>query len=267
MSDKGLHSFISQKINMGVDEQSIKNTLIRAGFSDGSIAHVLEEVKKEALYTVHQKEVADNGFLPPLKNNRVDNSVSDLQKNLGDLIERGHEKDFKLKIGKENDLNIGKGEARQSTGLFKGRLLRRDFIMGFLLFFGLGYVGLVLAGSFISFFFPHISKLIMDAVVADDQGLFLFSLPLLLLPITIMLMSLITRRLHNIGFSGELSLLFFAIIIPSSGIMSFYGLKILQVVIVIMFAILLLKKGDPRTNIYGPYPSSKGSFFKRVFNV
>ncbi len=236
MVDKGIHSFIQHKLDHKVDHESIRHTLIRAGFSEESINEAFEHIRRTDPER-EQKVAEENDFLPPLH--------------------KGEHKVY------EETVLIG----REQKGLFKGRLIRRDFILGFLFFFGLGYIALATAGVLISTFYPEASAALLAAAEADEQGLFLFVIPLLLLPVSIMLFSLIVRRLHNLGMPGGLALVFFGLLIYPVGPLNFYGLWILHAAIVALFIVLLAKKGDAAPNRYGKRPSPKGSFFRRIFNV
>jgi len=156
---------------------------------------------------------------------------------------------------------------REPHGLFRGRLLRRDFILGFLFFFGIGYITLSMVVIFISLLFPALSQVIVASIDRDASGLFFLIIPILLAPITCMMLSIIARRLHNIGLPGVLSLTFLAVFIPPSTWSIFPGLMFLDGMIVVLFIVLLTKKGSRKPNRYGPYPDSRGSFFRRIFNV
>lgn len=255
MVDKGIHSFIQHKLDHGVDNESIRHTLIRAGFSEESIDEVFEHIKRNDPER-EQKAAEENGFLPPLQKSEhkpsADVAFSNSKKARSAPL-------FATAPATSNE--------REHKGLFKGRLLRRDFILGFLFFFGLGYITLAAAGFLISTFYPEATATLLAAAEADDQGLFLLIIPLLLLPISIMLFSLIVRRLHNLGMPGGLALVFFGLLIYPVGPLNFYGLWVLHAAIIALFIVLLAKKGDPAPNKHGTRPSPRGSFFRRIFNV
>lgn len=244
MIEKGLISFITQKLENSVSEASIKHTLMRAGFPESHIDAAIIQVKR-ADKAGHQKAVAENDFLPPLRKNKNRVSVSE------------EPEEPKLKTYSD----------RPQKGLFKGRLLRRDFIMGFLFFFGLGYVSLVLAGYFLATLFPELWSKIMEVAMGDNAGLFPLIIPAVLLPVTVMIFSLITRRLHNLGMPGGLGLIFFAVLLLPAEDFSFYGTWLMYAVIAVIFIMLITAKGSRVPNEFGPYPSDRGSFFKRIFNV
>ncbi len=238
MADKGLRSFIKHKLDNDIDEQSIRHTLMRAGFPDKKIDEAFFEVRRDDS-EAHRKVVEENGFLPPLN------------KKGGDSVGMTDSPQIDLKSHK---------------GLFKGRLRRRDFILGFLFFFGLGYVALVLVGLLVMNFFPDLWAAILKTQAEDTSGLMVILLPLLFFPITVMLFSLMVRRFHNLEISGGLALSFLILFVPPVGVIS-YGILTLDAAVVILFILLLAKKGDPLPNRYGALPPVRGSFFRRIFNV
>lgn len=151
-------------------------------------------------------------------------------------------------------------------GLFQGRLRRKDFTLGFIFFFAVGYVVLSLSAVVISIVSPTIWNSILELINHDTSGSLLMTVPVILAPITVMMLSLITRRLHNLELPGSLSWLFLVLFIPVD-INRFYGMWFIYGALCLLFILLLAKKGDPKENQYGAFPDSKGSFFKRIFNV
>lgn len=223
------------KLEHAVHPHDIKSMLHRAGFSEEHIREGFESIKR-SYREVHQDIVAHNGFLPPLS--KV------------------------LHLDRYHDSAIGKIQ----HGLFSGRLRRKDFILGFLFFFGIGYVVLSLGSLLLSLSTPGFYKSMMKFISRDEEGIFIMAIPFVLAPVTVMMLSLITRRLHNLELPGVLSLLFLAFFIPPAGNMFDIGYWALYVALAILFVVLMTKKGNPKANKHGPLPSSKGSFFRRIFN-
>lgn len=256
MADKGILSFIKMKLEHGSTPDEVHDMLIRAGFHESHVAHAFDEVKKNFNDT-HQDLVAQNDFLPPL-----DKSP---QKNLGKGgtladLERIHNL-------KKEAVHSGHSSAGQHQGLFAGRLRRKDFVLGFLFFFGLGYIALALAGLILSQLTPNIWIEILNTIELDRDNMLLMIIPVVLFPITIMMLSLIARRLHNLGLPGGIAFMFLTWFVPSFKIINPIGELGLQIALAILFIVLVTVKGNPAPNIYGPFPQSNGSFFKKIFNV
>lgn len=241
MPEKGLISFIKTKLENTVAPQDIERMLVRAGFQSDKIKEAFEYVKKNYSET-HQDLAALNDFLPELRSK-----------------ERIREEE-KQKAFIQSTLST-----ERQRGLFKGRLRRKDFILGFLFFFSLGYITLCAAAIFVSFYVPELWDALLSVIKSDTDGILTVGIPVILLPVTIMMISLITRRLHNLGLPGGLSFLFLAMFAPPLGEF-FYGLLALDGALIILFVVLVMVKGSPDVNIYGPFPESKGSFFKKIFN-
>lgn len=233
MVEKGLISFINTKLENDISPTHIKRMLVHAGFNDSEIKGAFDYIKSN-FSDAHRHDVAENDFLPP--------------------INKGQHK-------------VVENEHKHFKGLFNGRLRRKDFILGFIFFFAIGYVLLAFAVAFLSVFYPFVWTQINNELIQDENGTFLVLIPVVLAPITIMMLSLITRRLHNLGLSGSLSILFLSIfILPSVSIPQFYKTS-LFLALIILFILLITKKGSTAPNIYGTLPASRGSFFKRIFNV
>lgn len=245
MVEKGLSSFIKQKLEHSVDVQSIKHSLMRAGFAENRIDAAFEYVRKTAS-EAHRAAMEKNNFLPPLAKSRAGLASTATPAS----VAHAHEVDIHIQ-----------------HGLFRGRLRRKDFILGFLFFFGLGYIALVFAGVFLSILFPTLWASILSAAETDTQGLLFLAIPLVLFPVTIMLFSLIARRLHNLDMPGGIGLVFLILFVSPAGAMNFYGLWLMYATVVILFIVLMTMKGDPAPNMHGAFPASHGSFFRRIFNV
>lgn len=225
------------KLEHAVHPNEIRNMLNRAGFSEEHIKEGFDHIKK-AYHDVHQDLVAQNGFLPPLS------------------------KVFhKERLDADHSVRVQKG-------LFSGRLRRKDFILGFLFFFGIGYVTLVAGAFAFALLAPGVYAAILDHASGSEGYVLIMAVPFVLAPITVMMLSLITRRLHNLELPGILSLLFLAFFIPpTTGNMFDFGHWALYTALAVLFVVLLAKKGDPKPNRHGALPESRGSFFKRIFNT
>jgi uncharacterized membrane protein YhaH (DUF805 family) len=151
-------------------------------------------------------------------------------------------------------------------GLFRGRLRRKDFTLGFIFFFAVGYVTLALSAVVISIFVPELWTAILTLIEQDTNDVLLLTIPVILAPITVMMLSLITRRLHNLGLPGSLSWLYLVMFIPVN-MRIFSGMWYVYVALFLLFIVLLAKKGEAVSNEYGAFPESRGSFFKRIFNI
>jgi uncharacterized membrane protein YhaH (DUF805 family) len=236
MPEKGLLSFIKNKLDNSVRPQEIKRMLGKAGFDQKKIDDALNYIK------ANKDEYAvlfdDNDFLP----------------NLNGKTEDTFKQEVKAKI-----------TSLPHLGLFSGRLRRKDFILGFLFFFGIGYVILSFSALFVSIVSPLLWKAILLAIQQDTNGLLVITIPVLLAPITVMMISMITRRLHDLGLPGVLSFFYLALFVPPFG-GSQYGLYALDIALLLLLILLLSIKGNSKPNLFGEFPESKGSFFRRIFN-
>lgn len=271
MPQKGIVSFIRMKMSSGVTPEEAKHSLLRAGFLEEHIDLAFRYVK-EKYPEILQDIVAANDYLPeihkpgvkvvehtPAKRIAVP-QVKEVQKEVVLTVKKGVDAVSEV-IQKQTDRHF-----KIHKGLFQGRLRRKDFTLGFLFFFAVGYVVLALSAVVISLVSPKAWEMVLQIIEADQNGALLLTVPVILLPITIMMLSLITRRLHNLELPGTLSLLFLVLFIPID-VRIFYGMWFVYTALGILFFLLLAKKGHPETNQYGPLPESKGSFFKRIFNV
>lgn len=233
MPEKGLISFVKNKLNSGIYPKEIKRMLSKAGFDEKKIDDAILYIKQtsggeyDSLLDMHN-------YLPNLKS-KVEESPKEVVSEVSHL------------------------------GLFNGRLRRRDFILGFIFFFGLGYVILSFSALFVSIVSPALWKAILFAIQEDTNGLLTITIPVLLTPITVMMISMITRRLHDLGLPGSLSFFFLALFVPPYGA-SKYGLIALVVSLLALFVVMLSVRGHSKPNMFGSYPEIRGSFFKRIFN-
>jgi uncharacterized membrane protein YhaH (DUF805 family) len=235
MPEKGLISFVKNKLNSGIYPKEIKRMLSKAGFDEKKIDDAILYIKQTS--GGEYDSLLDVSYLPNLKSKKEEVKGSEEAV----LTELPH------------------------LGLFNGRLRRKDFILGFIFFFGLGYVILSFSALIVSFISPALWKAILIAIQADTNGLLTITVPVLLTPITVMMISMITRRLHDLDLPGSLSFFFLAFFVPAYGA-SRYGLIALTVALVALFAALLSIKGHSKPNTFGVFPESRGSFFKRIFN-
>lgn len=249
MSDKGLLYFIKTKLEQSVHPHEIKRMLLKAGFQDTHIEQAFSSVRK-IFKDTHQDLVAIHDFLPPLSKKHHSGGTIHHVLNL-----------FGLKHGAHSEMNT------EQKGLFSGRLRRKDFVLGFLFFFGVGYITLAFSALFLSAVAPGVWQLILDTIATDQQNYLLMLVPVLLAPITIISLSLIVRRLHNLGLPGGLAFLFLLWFIPAFSQVNTFGFIVLEVALLLLFIVLVTVKGNPAPNKYGPLPGSRGSFFRRILNI
>jgi uncharacterized membrane protein YhaH (DUF805 family) len=295
LPEHGIVSFIRMKISSGISPQEIKGMLLRAGFHSDNIDHAFRFVK-EKYSESHQDLVASNDYLPEISKEGAQHATIVASVPKAPALTDSDTKPslvaktaLESKVAVETKAEEVRPEAVHShrlvakkiskalrskmddsfvthKGLFQGRLRRKDFTLGFLFFFAVGYVVLTMSAVSISLMSPELWSVILRVVEHDSNGVLLVTVPVVLAPITVMMLSLITRRLHNLGLPGSLSWIFLALFVPLD-IALFPGMGFLYVGLGILFIVLLAKKGVPEANEYGDFPDSKGSFFKRIFNV
>lgn len=244
--EKGLLSFIKTKLEQSIRPHDIKKMLMRAGFSEDHIHKAFTHVRKIHKDT-HQDLVASNDFLPPLS---------------GDVASSKEGFAYFANHAFSHSTNT-----TEQKGLFAGRLRRKDFVLGFLFFFGIGYVITAFSALILAHFTPHLWQVILDTIANDPHNFLLMLVPVLLAPITVISLSLIVRRLHNLGLPGGLAFLFLLWFIPSFEQVYTTGFFALELALLILFVVLVTIKGNPAPNKYGPLPGSRGSFFKRILNI
>lgn len=284
LPEHGIVSFIRMKLSGGISPHEIKGMLLRAGFHSDNIDHAFRFIK-ERYPESHQDFVASNDFLPEISkegvqhqteisNTKVTNSSRDKHivqnKNSVNSGSSPYPRQPNNKSIVGNFGNTVKAKIDNNfvthKGLFQGRLRRKDFTLGFIFFFAVGYVVLTMTAVTISILSPELWSTLLRVIEHDTNGVLLVTIPVVLAPITIMMLSLITRRLHNLGLPGSLSWIFLSLFVPLD-ISLFPGMWFLYSALGILFVVLLAKKGVPEENEYGNFPQSKGSFFKRIFNV
>ena len=261
--EKGLLSFIKTKLEHAIHPHDIKQMLLRAGFPESHIDDAFAHIRQFNT-EIHQHLSAVNDFLPPLSKHKKDEHG----------VHVGAQQHHPLNMfGKDAEsAHAGNGihdvhSTMQHKGLFAGRLRRKDFVLGFLFFFGVGYITLAFSGLLLSKISPDMWQYILDTISSDTQNYFLMLIPVLLAPITIISISLITRRLHNLGLPGGIAFLYLVIFLPAFSQVVEYGFAILEIALLILFIVLVTVKGNPAPNQYGSLPGSRGSFFRRIFNV
>ena len=259
MPEKGLLSFIKMKMESSVKKEDIKKMLMRAGFPETHIDKAFDYVKKMHS-SAHQDAAASNDFLPPLKKDGERYRTVSVSNGTKSSTKTSSKTDSKSE-------DVTPYPAQLQKGLFYGRLRRKDFVLGFLFFFAIGYVIFAFSAVFLSIVTPHLWNVILDTIDTDTNNSLIMLVPVLLAPITVMMLSLITRRLHNLGLSGGLSFLFLVWFLPSFSQVFGIGFLALQIALLILFIVLITVKGNPAVNRFGPLPGSRGSFFKRILNV
>ena len=250
MTDKGLLSFIKIKLEQRVHPIEIKRMLVKAGFPEAHIESAFASVRK-VFSDTHQDLVAIHDFLPPLSKKHPSGKIFHHVLNVfGRTKHMVHQHIFS-----------------DQKGLFVGRLRRKDFVIGFLFFFGVGYITLTAAALVLSTVAPTVWHAILDTIANDEQNFLLMLVPVILAPVTIISLSLIVRRLHNLELPGGLAFLFLLWFVPSFNQVTLYGFVVLEVALLALFVLLVTVKGHPAPNKYGPLPDSKGSFFRRILNI
>jgi uncharacterized membrane protein YhaH (DUF805 family) len=275
--EKGLLSFIKTKLEQAVHPDDIKRMLLRAGFSEEHIHNAFVHVRRVHKDT-HQDLAAINDFLPTLSKEGRErqgdvssggSSSAEASALKSPMRASGHASPYPADhfVGHSTIAEAEEMFSEVHKGLFAGRLRRKDFVLGFLFFFGLGYVILAFSSLILAHLAPILWQAILDTIGADQQGYLLMLVPVLLAPITVISLSLIARRLHNLGLPGGLAFIFLALFIPSFGQIYPIGIIALYFALLILFVVLVTVKGGTEPNQYGPLPGSKGSFFKRIFNI
>lgn len=263
--DKGMLNLIRQKLIHGSHAEDIKGMLVRAGFLTSDIVPAIQFVMKEigGYMIVDRNDIEQNDFLPPLKkNNSVCEQDLDIQNDLENGLNKVHKKVF-CPIEKSKLQQIVESQV-QKKGLFSGRLRRKDFIMGILFFFGIGFVFFAIITSWIQMLFPNVWNNMALFIEQDTFGVWLLFVPFIFAPITLMMLSLITRRLHNLALPGWISFIYLFVFISPFGDFYSYPLFGIHIVLFTLFIVLISKKGHPSPNSHGVLPPSKGSFFERI---
>ncbi len=244
--EPGLMIFIKKKMENAVPPATILDMLRKAGFSEDQIKLAFEEVKMTAPTEFHQDLAAANNFMPTLQ------KTTSKTDSLPIAPSRTPAKIITPATG---------------PGIFKGRLHRRDLILGFLFFFGLCAVMLSVEATLVQIFFPSVFYSTLEFISADTIGLPLLFAPIVTLPFVIAILALLARRLHDINMSGWLALGFLVFFVPAGNIFSLWGIMALQGMMGIVFILLLLKGGSAGSNRFGPRVPMTGSAFVRILNL
>lgn len=284
-NDKGLIKLINQKIDSGHTLDEIRRLLDSAGISKNQIERALLRVHPRSIKANtanhYQREIEDNDFLPPLKkkhNTHTYNSDKALDEET-DLY--GSTEIYKGGLSRHSNLRDSKvyqvlnepieqkveeviSEEIRHRGLFKGRLRRKEFIIGFLFFFGLGFLFFTAVVYLLQIMSPSVWKDISNFVEWDMNGVWYIFMPFIFAPITVIMTSLITRRLHNLELPGFISWFYLLIFItPPKGMIG-YTLIAMDIALFVLFIVLITKRGHPAPNKHGALPSSHGSMFAKI---
>lgn len=257
MADKGILLFIKKKLEMKISYEEIKKSLSGAGFTEDEIDQSFKEVNRVYKDT-HQDLVAANDFLPPLQKKPIARSLR-----AGHIVLKEVQK---KKIIEDSPRPSYIRRILHGT-IFEGRLGRRDFMLGFLFFFGLSVVVISFLVTILSLIDDALVEKIYLFIQNDSDGTFLILLPIILTPLTLMILSLGARRLHDIDLPGTFSLVFLAYFIPSSDLFHPFTVVGLYIMATILFIVLLTRRGISHRSVYGNVPQTKGSFFARIFKT
>ena len=230
---EGIENFIIKKLEKAHTIDEIRVILTGAGFSNTEIESGLRNVKRTHK-TLHQDVAASNNFFPFLKKSH----------NLKEPLEP-----FK------------------HIGLFAGRMRRKDFIVSILFLFSLFFSIVIVVASFIDALYPESWKLIGEMFANDSDGALFLYIPILFAPFTLIFLSLVTRRLHDLDLPGILSFFYLSIFIYPFSEYASKGIIVFDVVLFILFLFLLSRRGVPEVNRYGKSPVSHGSTFTKILNL
>lgn len=228
--------FIKNRLENNISMTNIESMLYKAGFQKEVIEMAIKEVHR-VFPDTHQDVAASNNFLPIL------------------LSKRG--------VGLNSDFG---SDTLHNRTIFSGRLHRGDFTLGFLFFFSVGILILLFLLTSMQIAYPSLFAFVVEQSSKQVDGLGLFLVPLALAPVTVMILSVISRRLHDIGMPDIFALGFLSFFIVPSGVGSISNAILgIQIVWAFLFTVLLIKGGDKGPNKYGSRRTRKGSFFGRLF--
>lgn len=207
----------------------------------------------------HQREIADNDFLPPLRKSDRSNVFNVAAESDSDKRELTGSEEFI-----ESDVaRVVKREMHRQS-LFTGRLRRKDFIIGILFFFGMGFVLASVALTWLQFLTPSFVAEMSGLIAMDAYGIWLLCIPFIFAPLTVMILSLLVRRLHNLGLPGWIAFLYLFAFLSPFGKFSSAPLWVMHGILLMLFIVMLCVKGRPAPNKHGMHPESHGSIFKRI---
>ena len=262
---EGIENFIIKKLEKAHTVDEIRVILTNAGFSKSEIETGLLNVKKTHK-TFHQDVAASNNFLPPLKKVFNGGASQSKEKRSKETLP----KMWSDKRSGENGENLIEeidDDLSKHIGLFAGRIRRKDFIVSMLFLFSLFFSILIIIASFIDALYPENWKLIGDTLANDRNGVLFLYLPILFAPFTLMFLSLVTRRLHDLEIPGILSFLYIGVFVFPFSDYAPAGMIAYDLALFVLWIFLMSKKGHPEKNKYGKSPASHGSTFKKVINL
>jgi len=232
----GIENFILNKIEKAHTFDEINVMLKKAGFSKEAIDKSFKSVKKTHK-TLHQDVAASNKFLP--------------------LLRKKSKKNEKIFIG---------GSVKH-IGLFAGRVRRKDFTVAMLFLFSLMFSVVIILASFINAMLPDSWNIISRVIENDPNGVIFLYFPIVLAPFLLIFLSLVTRRLHDLGVPGVTSFFYLCVFIYPFSEFAPKGILTFDFVLFILFVFLLSKSGVPEVNVYGESPVSHGSTFTKILNL
>ena len=302
---EGLIIFIKKHLGNAVPPPVIVSMLEKAGFEKAHIEDAFQEVKKQFPDT-HQDVSASNNFLPSLEKQAVPIMPKVLsqpiQKEMAQstpsiIIPPVHTPSSpsvtmspdqhaspsavfspppfptappvtQVQRPQPYSLHTQSSPRQEGYSPFTGRLHRRDFLMGFLFLFGLGVVIMFVVLMLINIFYPDFNTILERAAAEDTYGLFFSIIPFVEAPLSFLMISILARRLHDIGLPGLLAPAFLVFFVPLfTNAPSWMGVFALQCMMGLLFLVLLVKRGDEGANMYGDKKEIKGSFFHRLLHV
>ena len=234
---EGIENFIISRLSKAHSIDEIHSMLKNAGFSKDEIKKGFDNVKKKHR-TIHQDIAAANGFMPKI--NKVNKGGSNIFYSIDESIKH--------------------------LGLFAGRVRRKDFIVSFLFAFSVLFSLCIVIASLINSLYPE-RWLLINNLILNSSGVIFIYIPIIFAPFTLLFLSLITRRLHDLDLPGELSLLYFGLALYPFSIYCKVGFEALLIALSILFVLLLSKSGSSEENKYGKFPASHGSTFKKILNL
>lgn len=274
--DKGLIRLINQKLDHGNTLKEIRDMLYKAGVSKNSVERALLKVHPRSAShhkNSHDQSIIDkNDFLPPLnKSHRKslqNELVTDLYGGVGEYTEAeekvGVKEVLESPVTVEAEVQKIIHEEITHKGLFVGRLRRKDFIIGILFFFGLAFIYFTALIYLLQTLSPKVWQSILYISINDPYSTWLIFMPFVFAPITIIIISLITRRLHNLELPGFIAWFYLVLfIVPPEGVVRNIIIA-LDIALLVLFIVMLSKKGHPAQNKHGKLPHSHGSFFHRI---
>jgi len=238
-SKEGIENFIIRKLEKANTIDEINVSLKSAGFSDSEIEEGISNTKKTHR-TLHQDVAAANNFLPTLNKNK------------------GVVKNKKSPSAEDQHAHLG---------LFAGRLNKKDFTISVLFLFSLFFSVLIIVASFIQAMSPEAWGLLGQLVASDTNNILLLYMPIMFAPFTLIFLSLITRRLHDLELPGIISFLYLGMFVFPSSEYAPIGMFLYDTALFILFIFLMFDSGMSKPNKYGKISVAHGSTFKKILNL